>query len=110
MSRRCASVGAETIELAGDRDRRLADALAELGRRGITSLLVEGGAELAGSLLAAGEVDQLRVFVAPKVLGAGLPLARGSGFEGVAEAIEPLAVRWERSGEDMLAIARLREW
>jgi diaminohydroxyphosphoribosylaminopyrimidine deaminase/5-amino-6-(5-phosphoribosylamino)uracil reductase len=102
--------GAEVIELAGERERRLADALAELGRRQITSLLVEGGAELAGSLLAAGEVDQLRVFVAPIVLGAGKPLAAGAGFERVADAIEPLSLDWERSGEDMLASARLREW
>jgi diaminohydroxyphosphoribosylaminopyrimidine deaminase/5-amino-6-(5-phosphoribosylamino)uracil reductase len=102
--------GAEVIELAGERERRLADALAELGRRGVTSLLVEGGAELAGSLLGAGAVDQMRVFIAPKVLGAGRPLATGGGFELVAEVIEPLAVDWERSGEDMLASARLREW
>jgi diaminohydroxyphosphoribosylaminopyrimidine deaminase/5-amino-6-(5-phosphoribosylamino)uracil reductase len=101
---------ADIVELAGDRDRRLSDALAELGRRGITSLLVEGGAELAGSLLAAGEVDELRVFVAPKVLGAGVPLASGAGFERVADAIEPLSVDQERIGEDMLARARLREW
>ncbi len=102
--------GAEVVELAGDRERRLADALAELGRRGLTSLLVEGGAELAGSLLAAGAVDQLRVFVAPKVLGAGLPLASGAGFERVADAIKPLAVEQERVGDDTLARARLREW
>ncbi len=104
------AAGAEVVELAGERERRLADALAELGRRGVTSLLVEGGAELAGSLLAAGEVDELCVFVAPKVLGAGKPLAAGDGFEHVAEAIEPLATEWQRSGEDMLARARLREW
>src|SRR6185369_11396807 len=85
-------------------------ALRELGRLGITSLLVEGGAELAGSLLAAGEVDELCVFVAPKVLGAGVPLASGAGFERVADAIEPLAVEQERIGEDTLARARLREW
>jgi diaminohydroxyphosphoribosylaminopyrimidine deaminase/5-amino-6-(5-phosphoribosylamino)uracil reductase len=102
--------GAEVVELAGDRDRRLSDALAELGRRGITSLLVEGGAELAGSLLAAGEVDELCVFVAPKVLGAGLPLASGAGFERVADAIEPIAVEQAKVGEDTLARARLREW
>ena len=102
--------GAEVIELAGDRERRLTDALGELGRRGLTSLLVEGGAELAGSLLAAGEVDEVRVFIAPKLLGAGRPLASGAGFERVADAIEPLAIGWERSGEDMLARARLREW
>jgi diaminohydroxyphosphoribosylaminopyrimidine deaminase/5-amino-6-(5-phosphoribosylamino)uracil reductase len=104
------AAGAEVVELAGDRDRRLPDALAELGRRGITSLLVEGGAELAGSLLAAGEIDELCVFVAPKVLGAGVPLASGAGFERVADAIEPLAVEQERIGDDTLARARLREW
>ena len=84
-SRRCATPGAEVIELAGDRDRRLAAALDELGRRGITSLLVEGGAELAGSLLAAGEVDELRVFIAPLVLGGGRPLAAGAGAERIAD-------------------------
>jgi diaminohydroxyphosphoribosylaminopyrimidine deaminase / 5-amino-6-(5-phosphoribosylamino)uracil reductase len=102
--------GAELIELPGDRDQRLEGALAELGRREISSLLVEGGAELAGSLLAAGEVDELRVFVAPLVLGSGLPLASGAGFGRVADAARPLSVGWERSGEDMLARARLREW
>jgi diaminohydroxyphosphoribosylaminopyrimidine deaminase/5-amino-6-(5-phosphoribosylamino)uracil reductase len=104
------SAGAEVISLAGDRERRLSDALAELGRRGISSLLVEGGAELAGALLAAGEVDQLRVFIAPVVLGGGRPLAAGGGFERVEDAARPLGVGWERVGEDMLASARLREW
>jgi diaminohydroxyphosphoribosylaminopyrimidine deaminase/5-amino-6-(5-phosphoribosylamino)uracil reductase len=102
--------GAEVVELAGDRDRRLAAALDELGRRGITSILVEGGAELAGSLLAAGEVDELRVFIAPLVLGGGRPLAAGPGPDRVAEALTPLECDWEPSGGDMLARARLREW
>ncbi len=104
------AAGAEVLEIGGDRQRRLAAALAELGRRQITSLLVEGGSELAGSFLGAGEVDELRVFYAPKVLGAGKPLAFWAGFDRVEQAIEPLAVDWERSGEDMLARARLREW
>ncbi len=102
--------GVEVIELAGDRDRRLADALDALGAAGITSLLVEGGAELAGSLLAADHVDQLRVFIAPILLGAGRPLAVGPQADTVADAVGPLAVEWTRSGADMLASARLREW
>jgi diaminohydroxyphosphoribosylaminopyrimidine deaminase/5-amino-6-(5-phosphoribosylamino)uracil reductase len=102
--------GAEVVELGGDRRRRLEEALDELGRRAVTSLLVEGGAELAGSLLAAGEVDELRVFVAPLVLGGGRPLAAGPGAERIAEAITPLGCEWQPSGGDMLARARLREW
>ncbi len=104
------AAGAEPIELAGDRERRLGEALDELGRRGISSLLVEGGAALAGSFLRAGEVDELRTFIAPVVLGGGLPLASGSGAERVADAPRPLACDWQPSGEDMLARARLREW
>lgn len=104
------AAGAEPIELAGDRERRLGAALDELGSRAITSLLVEGGSELAGSLLASGEVDELRTFVAPVVLGGGLPLASGPGAERVADAAKPLACEWEPSGEDMLARARLQEW
>ena len=104
------AAGAEVIELAGDRGRRLADGLAELGRREFTSLLVEGGARLAGALLGAGEIDGCEIFVAPLVLGGGLPLAAGQGPERVADAAKPLAVEWRRSGDDMLASARLREW
>jgi diaminohydroxyphosphoribosylaminopyrimidine deaminase/5-amino-6-(5-phosphoribosylamino)uracil reductase len=102
--------GAEVIELAGDRVRRTGEALAELGCRGITSLLVEGGAGLAGALLGAGEVDELRVFIAPMVLGGGRPLAEGGGAERIADALRPLACEWQPSGVDMLAGARLREW
>jgi diaminohydroxyphosphoribosylaminopyrimidine deaminase/5-amino-6-(5-phosphoribosylamino)uracil reductase len=98
------------IELSGDRDRRLADALDALGGAGITSLLVEGGAELAGSLLAAEHVDEMRVFIAPILLGSGRPLAIGPQAATVADAVGPLAVDWSRIGADMLASARLREW
>jgi diaminohydroxyphosphoribosylaminopyrimidine deaminase / 5-amino-6-(5-phosphoribosylamino)uracil reductase len=103
------AAGAEVIEMTGERGLRLRAALAELGRRGFTSLLVEGGAELSGSFLGAGEVDELIVFIAPKVLGRGKPLAFWAGYDHVGEA-PALAVDWIRSGEDMLARARLREW
>jgi hypothetical protein len=52
----------------------------------------------------------MRVFVAPLVLGAGMPLAAGAGPGRIADAARPLEVEWTPSGEDMLASARLREW
>jgi diaminohydroxyphosphoribosylaminopyrimidine deaminase/5-amino-6-(5-phosphoribosylamino)uracil reductase len=85
-------------------------ALAALGADGITSLLVEGGAELAGSLLTGEHVDQLRIFIAPILLGSGRPLAVGPQAATVADAIRPIATEWRGSGADMLASARLREW
>jgi diaminohydroxyphosphoribosylaminopyrimidine deaminase / 5-amino-6-(5-phosphoribosylamino)uracil reductase len=104
------AAGAEVLALPGERRQRLLAALDELGRRAITSLLVEGGAGLAGAFLDAGEVDELRLFVAPVLLGAGRPLAIREGVAEVAAAERPLAVEWERSGEDMLVRVRLREW
>jgi diaminohydroxyphosphoribosylaminopyrimidine deaminase/5-amino-6-(5-phosphoribosylamino)uracil reductase len=102
--------GVEILRVGGDGPARVAPALTELGARGITSLLLEGGAELAGSFLAAGEIDELRIFVAPVLLGGGRPLVAGPGAGSVAGAQRPLATEWERSGEDMLVRARLKEW
>jgi diaminohydroxyphosphoribosylaminopyrimidine deaminase/5-amino-6-(5-phosphoribosylamino)uracil reductase len=102
--------GVEVLVLPGEPPERLSAALDELGRRRIASLLVEGGARLAGAFLDAGEVDELRLFIAPVLLGAGRPLAVRDGAGAVSEGERPLVVDWERSGDDVLVRARLREW
>jgi diaminohydroxyphosphoribosylaminopyrimidine deaminase/5-amino-6-(5-phosphoribosylamino)uracil reductase len=104
--------GAEVVVCDGDASARVHAALAELGRRDLTSLLLEGGPTLAGSFLDAAEIDELRLFIAPLVLGgAGArPLIAGAGARAVGDAIPALSVEWERSGEDLLVRARLREW
>ena len=48
------------------------EALTGLGQLGISTVLLEGGPTLAGALLSAGLIDEVRVFIAPKLLGAGL--------------------------------------
>jgi len=87
-------------------------ALRELGDRGITSLFLEGGPTLAGSFLDAGEIDELRLFVAPVLIGgAGAsPIAAGLGAERVELAERALAMSTEPSGEDVLIRARMKEW
>ncbi len=103
--------GAEVVALQGEAAGDVGAALEELGRRQITCLLLEGGATLAGAFLDSGEIDEMRLFVAPVVLGGdGRPLFEASGPERVEEAIRPLAVSSERSGDDVLIRARLREW
>ncbi|MGH2960679.1 MAG: bifunctional diaminohydroxyphosphoribosylaminopyrimidine deaminase/5-amino-6-(5-phosphoribosylamino)uracil reductase RibD [Solirubrobacterales bacterium] len=97
--------GAEVISVGGARPGRVRSALAELGRREITSLLLEGGPTLAGAFLDAGEVDAVRLFFAPRVLGEGR-----SAIEGAGDAVPALSIEWERVGDDLLASARLREW
>ena len=106
------ATGAEVVVCDGDRTARLLAALAELGRREITSVLLEGGPTLAGSFLDAGEVDELRLFIAPIVIGgAGArPLAEGTGAATIEDAARALAMEWERSDGDLLVRARMREW
>jgi len=67
--------GAEVVRVAGGPDGRieLADALTHLGARGLAHVLVEGGSRLLGALLAADLVDEAVVFIAPRVMGPGVP-------------------------------------
>ena len=73
---------------------------------------MEGGPTLAGALFDAGEIDELRLFIAPVLLGAGeaRALLEGEGASRIAEGVRPLAISHEQVGEDLLITARLREW
>jgi diaminohydroxyphosphoribosylaminopyrimidine deaminase/5-amino-6-(5-phosphoribosylamino)uracil reductase len=105
--------GAEVVVAPGRTPRpRLVAALDELGRREIQDLLVEGGPMLAGSLFDAGEIDQIRLFIAPILVGAADARAvlEGDGVARIADGVRPLAMGHESVGEDLLLRARLREW
>jgi diaminohydroxyphosphoribosylaminopyrimidine deaminase/5-amino-6-(5-phosphoribosylamino)uracil reductase len=105
--------GAEVIVAPGRTDRaRLEAGLDELGRRDIQDLLVEGGPTFAGALFDAGEIDELRLFIAPVLVGAAQARAalEGEGAIRIADGVRPLATNFEQVGEDMLVRARLREW
>jgi diaminohydroxyphosphoribosylaminopyrimidine deaminase / 5-amino-6-(5-phosphoribosylamino)uracil reductase len=96
--------GAETIVVGGSTpgDRVLA-ALPELGRRGITSLMLEGGATLIAAFAAAEEIDEARVFLASLLLGGPMPDLPAVRLEGGATEAE-------RVGEDTLIRTRFKEW
>ena len=76
-ARRARARGAEVAAAAAARPARSTSRamLADLGRRGVNELHVEAGDKLNGSLLAAGLVDELLVYVAPRLLGSGRGLA-----------------------------------
>jgi len=81
----------------------LGDLLDKLAQRGVASLLVEGGAALATSLLAEGLVDRLAAVVAPVVVGGdGLAWARGPGPARMADALRLSGVVIERLGDDVV--------
>ncbi|HEY9366486.1 MAG TPA: bifunctional diaminohydroxyphosphoribosylaminopyrimidine deaminase/5-amino-6-(5-phosphoribosylamino)uracil reductase RibD [Agromyces sp.] len=80
--------------------------LAELARRGIRSLFIEGGPTLASAFIAAGLVDELLVYLAPTLLG-GPRLALGElGVPTIDAALRFDFAVIERLGDDVLLVAR----
>jgi diaminohydroxyphosphoribosylaminopyrimidine deaminase/5-amino-6-(5-phosphoribosylamino)uracil reductase len=77
-------------------------ALRLLAQQGVVSILVEGGAELAGSLLASRNADELHAFIAPILLGPrGRPGAVDwAGPDTPTEAPRIMEPRWELCGRD----------
>jgi diaminohydroxyphosphoribosylaminopyrimidine deaminase/5-amino-6-(5-phosphoribosylamino)uracil reductase len=98
------AAGVSLIRVPGTAEGRcdMQIALAELAAREVVSVLCEGGAELAGSLLAAGLVDAMHVFVAPVLLGPrGRPGAVDwAGPESPSDAPRIENPRWELCGAD----------
>jgi diaminohydroxyphosphoribosylaminopyrimidine deaminase/5-amino-6-(5-phosphoribosylamino)uracil reductase len=87
---RCVSLEQLGVEIVrGGHGRDLTSLLDELANRSIQSLLVEGGAGVAGRFLDAGLVDKVTVFIAPMIIGGReAPNAvAGSGVEMIADAL-----------------------
>lgn len=77
--------------------------LTELGRRGMTNVLVEGGADTLGRFRDAGEIDEVHAFISPKLFGgsaAPSPVG-GSGIAHLGEALKLAEWTVERVGDDV---------
>ncbi len=99
--------GVEYLRCRARRGRvDLADLLRKLADRGVTTLLVEGGAEVAGSLLEAGLVDRLLLFVSPRIAGSGPSWTAGPGARRMAAALPVADLAVERVGGDLLLSGR----
>jgi diaminohydroxyphosphoribosylaminopyrimidine deaminase/5-amino-6-(5-phosphoribosylamino)uracil reductase len=107
------NAGADVIVATGEHEpARVRSALDQLGEAGIHAVLLEGGPHLAGAFLDAGEIDEVRLFLAPLLLGGSKardPL-EGEGVEKISEALRALTLDCERVADDVLISARLREW
>ena len=100
--------GAVVVAAPDDKGKvDLAAMMAELGRRGINEVLVEGGVQLNGSLLSAGLVDELLIYQAPLVIGNA---ARGMfDLPQLTELAGARRLRFVdscRVGEDLRILAR----
>jgi diaminohydroxyphosphoribosylaminopyrimidine deaminase/5-amino-6-(5-phosphoribosylamino)uracil reductase len=80
------TAGVEVVHVAGRGGKPdLRAVVAELGRREMLSVLLEAGAKLNSSALAAGIVDKMRVFLAPKIAGFQGIAAAKNGFQAPCE-------------------------
>lgn len=104
-------MGVEVIEVPRkDGDLDLEFVLDELGHRGERGLLVEGGGETAGRFLAAGLVDKLTIFYAPRLIGAdGIPMVGALNVATMEEALQFYLEDVERIGEDVMLTFYPRE-
>jgi diaminohydroxyphosphoribosylaminopyrimidine deaminase/5-amino-6-(5-phosphoribosylamino)uracil reductase len=89
----------------------LARIIARLGELEITSLLIEGGALVNWTALAADVVDKIFLYYAPKILAGGgsIPFASGEGFRRVSEAAQVKDIVLHRFGEDFAVEGYLRD-
>ena len=103
------NAGAEVLTVAGD-DSSHVDAglaLAELAKRGITRVMVEGGAVLSAALLRAGLIDRIAWFRAPSVIGGdGKAVFADLGVETIEDMPAFVPLTREIIGDDTLDIYR----
>ncbi|NEC96977.1 riboflavin biosynthesis protein RibD, partial [Streptomyces albidoflavus] len=75
--------------------------LAALHARSVRSVLLEGGARLAGAFVAAGAVDRVVGYLAPALLGAGPQVLTGGGISTIADALRLDITDARRIGPDL---------
>ncbi len=104
--------GAQVIHLPAAEGRAagkvdLAGMLTDLAQRGVNELHIEAGSKLNGSLLREGLVDELLVYLAPRLLGPGQPLAALDPLTDLGAAL-PLQFRSATLvGDDLRVLARV---
>ena len=98
-------LGVDVIEVAPDASQRIDRSLAlqALGKRGVTRLLVEGGARVATELIAGDVVDRILWYRAPKLIGGdGLSAVGAFGLAGLDEAPRFTRLEMRALGDDWL--------
>jgi diaminohydroxyphosphoribosylaminopyrimidine deaminase/5-amino-6-(5-phosphoribosylamino)uracil reductase len=104
-------VRVERLSPAPDGRPSLKEVLAHVGGLEITSLLIEGGAQVNGEALAEGVVDKVFFYYAPTILGglAAVPLATGRGFQSIDDAPRVHPFRLHTFGQDFALEGYLKD-
>lgn len=100
--------GAQVVLLPGAGGKvDLRALLRDLASRGVNELHVEAGHKLNGSLLREGLVDELLVYLAPKLIGLGREMAHFGPLAQLADAVPLEFMSSERVGPDLRVLARV---
>jgi len=83
------------------RDKSLATVLKNLGKRGITSVLIEGGGEVLGQALDARLIDKVQLYLGPSVSGGPVIAFPGRGAENTADALRLRCVSYRKIGQSV---------
>jgi diaminohydroxyphosphoribosylaminopyrimidine deaminase / 5-amino-6-(5-phosphoribosylamino)uracil reductase len=107
--RRIEQRGAEVLRLPDTKGRISMKRLVQaLGRRGTTSILLEGGATTAAAAIAAGVVDRLLIFYAPTLIGGdGKPMLGPLGVRRLVQATRLQPPRLKRFARDVLVATEI---
>lgn len=105
--------GAKVWKLPADSLGRvdLLELLKRLAERGVVSVLVEGGSELAGSFLKQRLIDRVILFIVPLLIGGhdAVPAIGGEGFDKLEEAVRLSEVRLRKLGRDFILTANVEK-
>ncbi len=98
------NLGAEVLVVKKDKNGgvSLRGLLRELGKRGITSVIVEGGSEIVTSLLKANLVDKMMILTAPKIMGKGVEAIGDLGVCKIKDTIKFSSFKTMRKGDDFV--------
>jgi diaminohydroxyphosphoribosylaminopyrimidine deaminase / 5-amino-6-(5-phosphoribosylamino)uracil reductase len=101
-------VRVEQVQSDGEGRVDLHAVMRRLGEREVTSIIVEGGSRVNGAALAAGVVDKVFLYYAPKVLGeaGAIPFAQGLGQQ---RRLQIRDRQMHRFGEDVAVEGYLRD-
>ena len=100
-----AAAGAELLELPSVKGYiKMADLFKALGERNITSVLVEGGSTLIGSIIDEGLADKIVAFVAPIIIGGenAITAIAGKGVDKMVNSIKLKRIDVKRFGQDIM--------
>lgn len=100
------AAGATVRCVGGSEGLDLEEIIRQIGRDEINELHVEAGATLSGALLDADLVDEIVCYLAPAVMGEGMPFAKLGPFKEMSEVLRGRFVSFEKVGDDLEVVLR----